>query len=171
MTDAVFVDTNILIYARDSGQRRKQLLAMECLKTLWHQRAGRTSMQVLSECYVTMTRKLNPSMNKDDAWDYVQALMSWNPQPIDRDVVEGAREIERRYRTSWWDALIVSAAQTQHCKTLLSEDFQNGMVFGQLKVQNPFAEPVGEPPADYSGQTQTRPLPRHRARGRPAKSL
>jgi predicted nucleic acid-binding protein len=168
MTDLVFVDTNILVYARDSGQQQKQPLAADYLKTLWQQRAGRTSMQVLSEYYVTVTRKLMPGMESEDAWDDVQALLSWNPPPIDRDLLLGAREIERRYGTSWRDALIVSAAQAQHCNILLSEDFQTGLVFGPLTVRNPFASAVAEPAAEYP---TIRPRERHRPRGRPTKAV
>ncbi len=58
---------------------------------LWRERTGRTSVQVLGECYVTVTRKLKPGVKADDAWDDVQALMSWEPQPIDVEVLERAQ--------------------------------------------------------------------------------
>jgi hypothetical protein len=58
------------------------------------------------------------------------------------------------------------AAQAQHCRTLLSEDFQNGMVFGQLTVRNPFEANVAESPAAY--EVAIKPRPRHRSRGSPA---
>jgi predicted nucleic acid-binding protein len=168
MTDLVFVDTNILVYARDTANDRKQQVAEKILAQLWQHRTGRTSMQVLGECYATVTRKLQTRMNAEEAWDYVSLLNAWNPLAIDQEVMARAREIERRYRTSWWDATIVAAAQRQNCKTLLSEDFQDGMIFGQLTVRNPFAEKIQEPEADYVASVMARP--RHRPRGRPSRA-
>jgi predicted nucleic acid-binding protein len=167
MTALVFVDTNILVYARDDANDRKQRVAIESLHELWRQRSGRTSMQVLGECYVTITRKLQPRMHADAAWDYVSVLNAWNPLPIDQEVMARAREVERRYQTSWWDATIVAAAQRQNCKILLSEDFQDGMKFDQIVVRNPFADQVREPQTDYNASVT--PRPRHRARGRPSR--
>src|SRR5271165_1988553 len=169
MSELTFVDTNILVYARDADQVQKQETAERCLQRLWQDRTGRLSVQVLSEYYVTLTQKLKPGVKADDAWDDVQALMSWAPQPIDCEVLNRAREIERRYRTSWWDAAIVAAAHSQSCAVLLSEDIQDGMIFGQLTVRNPFAPRVEE-------QSEAHHVPivaraRHRGRGRPARPV
>ena len=109
MTEASFVDTNILVYARDPREERKQALAAGLVSRLWQERTGRTSMQVLNEYYATLTRKFKPVSDADTAWEDVLTLMAWNPQPLDREILKGARDIERRYRTSWWDSLIVPA--------------------------------------------------------------
>jgi predicted nucleic acid-binding protein len=169
MTELSFVDTNILVYAYDSNQILKRSVASDLLQRLWQERTGRLSTQVLNEFYVTVTKKLRPAIDVEKAWDDVLALMAWNVQPIDHEILIAAREIERRYGTSWWDATIVAAAQAQRCTTLLSEDFQDGMVFGQLKVRNPFVPRVQEPHAEYQVKLSPRPL--HRARGRPAKAI
>jgi predicted nucleic acid-binding protein len=168
MSELTFVDTNILVYARDSDQGQKQKIAAQRLSDLWRERTGRTSVQVLSEYYVTLTRKLKPGVKAEDAWDDVQAMMSWEPQPLDGEMLERAWEIERRYRTSWWDATIVAAAHAQSCTILLSEDFQDGMAFGQVVVRNPFALRIEERGDAY--RVPFVPRPRHRSRGRPAKS-
>jgi predicted nucleic acid-binding protein len=164
MNELTFVDADILVYARDSGQAQKQTTAIGCLQRLWREHTGRTSVQALSEYYVTLTRKLKPGLDADDAWDDVQALMSWEPQAIDGELLKLARDIERRFHTSWWDAMIVAAAEMQSCTLLLSEDFQHGMVFGQVRVHDPFLARVG----DIAGEYQV-PIARarHRHRGRP----
>ena len=167
MTEVSFVDTNILVYARDGRHPQKQHLAAGLLARLWQERSGRISIQVLNEYYTTVIRRLHPAMDRDDAWDDVLILMAWNPQPIDQEIVIAAREIERRYRTSWWDATIVAAAQAQRCNVLLSEDFQDGMVFGQLKVVDPFVPRIQESPSDY--RATILPRARHRRRGRPSR--
>jgi predicted nucleic acid-binding protein len=167
MTAAVFVDTNVLVYARDSSEPSKQARATEWLRTLWVEQRGRTSVQVLSEYYTTVTRKLRPGLTQDEAWDDVKALFAWQPQRIDQVVLETAREVERRYSLSWWDAMIVAAAQVQHCEVLLSENLQHGWQCGTLTIRNPFAERIEEAPPSYA--TLAVPLSRHRTRGRPRK--
>lgn len=164
MSELTFVDANILVYARDSEAEQKQTTALRCLQLLWEERTGRISVQVLSEYYVTLTRKLKPGLAADDAWDDVQALMSWDPQAIDGGLLELARQIERRYLISWWDAMVVAAAEIQSCTILLSEDFQHGMAFGQVRVHNPFLTRVEETDSAYQVPIARS---RHRQRGRP----
>jgi len=168
MSERFFVDTNVLVYLYDSGHAAKQAVAAEWLMRLWRERSGRTSTQVLNELYVTLTRKLARGLRADEAWDIVQSLMAWEPQPIDRDLLLRAREIERRYRISWWDSLIVSAAQLQDCDVLLTEDLQTGMIFDRVTVLNPFNAEVRETHAAYA--TQPSLISRHRSRGRPRKN-
>jgi predicted nucleic acid-binding protein len=165
MTATVFVDTNVFVYARDSSEREKQPVAVQWLERLWTEQIGRTGIQVLNEYYVTVTRKLDPGMEPKDAWADVRALMAWAPQPVDRDLVMQAHELERRYCLSWWDSLIVSAAQLQNCSLLLSEDLQDGLKCDAVTVRNPFKNGVAEEPERYAATPQLRS--RHRSRGRP----
>lgn len=161
----IFVDTNVFVYARDAAYPQKQAMAVQWLERIWREQSGRTSMQVLSELYVTLTRKLRPGIPDDDAWDDVTALMAWDPAPLDRETLLRAGEIVKRYRLSWWDSLVVAAAQLQDCDTLLTEDLHEGMRFDQLIVHNPFQHRVSESPA-ASVRTEVE-LPRHRRPGRP----
>jgi predicted nucleic acid-binding protein len=166
MTEPCFVDTNVFIYARDSRDPVKQKRANEWLFHLWRDQIGRTSMQVLSEFYVTVTRKPVVPALPADAWHEVQSLMAWHPQPIDGAVLARAREIEHRWRLSWWDSMIVAAAQLQRCSLLLSEDMHDGVVYGGVTVRSPFTLDIREPLPVYA----VPPLrPRHRGRGRPRK--
>ena len=164
---AVFVDTNVLVYARDASEPAKQAVAAEWLRELWAEQRGRTSVQVLSEYYTTVTSKLRPGLPADDAWEDVTALFAWEPQNIDRHVLARAREIERRHSLSWWDSMIVAAAQLQNCDTLLSEDLQNGWVCGAVIIRNPFVDRVEEDRQDYAATLA--PVSRHRRPGRPAR--
>jgi predicted nucleic acid-binding protein len=165
MNATVFVDTNVLVYARDASEAKKQPAAAEWIRRLWAEQRGRISMQVLSEYYAVVTRKLDPGLNPDDAWEDVTALLAWEPQPIDHSVMLRARDIERRYALSWWDSMIVATAQLQNCAVLLTEDLQHGLVCGSVTIRNPFVEQVAEELALYSAELK--PASRHRARGRP----
>jgi len=165
MTAAVFVDTNVFVYARDASEPAKRAVAIQWLEELWREHRGRTSAQVLSEYYVTVTGKLRRPLEREVAWGHVRDLMAWEPQDISCELLRLAREIEQRYATSWWDAMIVAAAQLQDCAILLSEDFQDGMVFGGVAVRNPFAARVAEQNVEYAVPRMA--VARHRPRGRP----
>jgi len=138
MTVKVFVDSNVLVYARDASEPGKQEKALAWMERLWTPGTGCLSFQVLQEFYVTVTEKLKPGLDAGHARSDVRSLLTWHPVPIDGRVIEGAWAIQDRFRLSWWDALIVSAAQTGNCLYLLSEDFQEGQKFGSLCVINPF---------------------------------
>lgn len=145
MSDDVFVDTNVLVYARDTRDAAKQARAQSWLERLWRERRGRTSMQVLNEYYVVTTRKLSPGLPREDAWADVQALMAWRPVVTNGALLTTGRTLEREYDLAWWDALVIAAAETANCRTLLSEDFQNGRRFHSVQVCNPFAPDRGDP--------------------------
>jgi len=123
-------------------------------------------MQVLSEYYVTVTRKFKPAMTNDAAWTDVQSYLAWRPQTIDAALLRRAHEIEKRYRLSWWDGMVVAAAQLQDCAVLLTEDLHDGATFGDVTVRSPFTLAVEAPRASY---TVASGALRHPSRGRPRK--
>lgn len=165
MTALVFVDTNLLVYARDTRDAMKRATASEWIRLLWSQERGRTSVQVLNEYYDVITRKF-PAVRAEDAWEDVRYYLSaWNPQVLDFEVLDLAHEVESRYRLDWWDCLIVAAAQAQNCLLLLSEDLQDGADYGGVVVRSPFTLRIAEESAAYS--VPPRQVSRHRGRGRP----
>ncbi|TMH62989.1 MAG: PIN domain-containing protein [Betaproteobacteria bacterium] len=168
MTVRCFVDASVLLHARDPRDPLKQARAAEWLERLWQQRSGRTSVQALSEFYVTATRKLAPRVPEDLAWDEVARYLAWAPQETDESLLRRARDIERRYHLAWWDAAVVAAALLQDCLILLTEDLPDGSVFGALAVRSPFSSVLEQPPAEYM---VARAQPLHRPRGRPRRAL
>lgn len=168
MNAPVFVDTNILVYAHQLNEPLKRSVAIQWIERLWQEQIGRLSMQVLSEYYVTVTRKIRPGRAAADAWDEVRELLSWNPQPTDSELLRRAREVEQRYQLSWWDSLIVGAAQLQNCALLLTEDLQHRAMYGSVTIQNPFMAVVSEDTALYA-VTPAR-TSGHPRRGRPKRN-
>jgi predicted nucleic acid-binding protein len=138
MNAKVFVDTNVLVYTRDASEPEKQAQAEHWMATLWDSRAGRLSYQVLQEFYVTVTVKLSPGLDRELARRDIRALWAWQPIATDTQVLTGAWLLQDRYLLPWWDALIAAAAQISGCRYLLSEDFQEGLELGKLKIVNPF---------------------------------
>lgn len=144
MTGTVFVDTNVLVYARDGAEPEKQRAAARWMAELWATRRGRLSVQVLQEYYVTATRKLDPPRSRDSARADVVALHAWGPVPVDLVVLERAWALEGKYGFSWWDAQILGAALAARCTWLLTEDLQDGQDVEGLRVVNPFVHEVEE---------------------------
>lgn len=139
MTVVVFVDTNILVYSRDASEPEKQKQAMAWMAHLWRQKSGRISFQILSEFYQTVTHKLKPGLDPDIAREDVRSLLAWRPMiSMDAHLIEGAWQIQDRYHLSWWDALVVSAAQRGSCRYLLTEDLQENQIFDNVQILNPF---------------------------------
>jgi len=138
MTAVVFVDTNVLVYAVDASEPVKQTRAMEWMAHLWETRRGRVSIQVLTEFYATVTRKLKPGLGREEARREVRYLMPWNPRPVTSEVLESAWVIQDRHGLSLWDALILASAAESGCRHVLSEALGDGQRFGHLTVVNPF---------------------------------
>ena len=60
------------------------------------------------------------------------------PDDHERKLMLEAIDAERRHRLSFWDALIIVAAQASGAGTILSEDFNHGQKYGSVEVVNPF---------------------------------
>lgn len=163
MTGPCFVDANVFVYTQDRRDAAKHRRAEEWLDTLWRESIGRTSAQALSEFYAAATRKLRVA--PDVAWIEAARFFAWNPQPVDEPLLRRAREIELRYKLSWWDSMIVAAAQLQDCALLLTEDLQDGAAFGAVTARSPFTLQVSEAAATY--RVERRGAVIHRPRGRP----
>jgi predicted nucleic acid-binding protein len=136
-----FVDTNVLVYARDTSEPDKHARATAWMAHLWEHESGRTSVQVLNEYYVTVTRKLSPGLDRAAARDDVRDLTAWRPATIDAATIETAWALEDRYSLSWWDSLVVASAVRLGCTRLLTEDLSEGQNYDGVVVVNPFTTP------------------------------
>jgi predicted nucleic acid-binding protein len=142
MSALVFVDTNVLVYSRDTRDPVKQRQASAWLEFLWDTRRGRLSRQVLQEYYVTVTRKLKPGLTAKAARADVRSLFLWLAPLDPQDLFEASWSLQDRVSLSFWDALVVAAASGLGCKHLLSEDLPAGQDLGGVRIVNPF---VSEP--------------------------
>ena len=145
MTAPVFVDTNVFVYSLDERDPQKQLAAKSWRDELWKTRRGRTSFQVVQECYAQLTR-IWPE-KRQEARAEAKDLLAWRPVAVDRAILERSWKVQDRYRLSFWDALIVSAAKSTGCRYLLTEDLQAGQELDGVVVVNPFLSA----PASVSG--------------------
>lgn len=137
MTDVVFVDTNILIYAhdRDAGEKRER--AARALERLWDEQTGRLSVQVLQEFYVTVTQKLAGA--RASAREVVRTYTPWVQYPTTPEIILRASEIAELSQLSFWDGLIVASAEQAGAALLYTEDLNAGQLIVGVKIVNPLA--------------------------------
>jgi len=129
-----FVDTNVLAYAFDRTSPQKQSRAQEILGGDFV-----VSTQVLGELYVVLTRKLASPMHAALAAEVIAKLQTRLVVPITGDLVAAATSTSVRHQLSYWDALIIEAAATAGCTTLLTEDLSTGATIRGVRIKNPFA--------------------------------
>ena len=136
MTEPVFVDSNVFLYAVDEADPIKQKVARKWRTGLWTSRLGRTSFQVLGEFYVNALRLRPGAINI--AREEIRDLLAWRPVSTDLSLLEEGWKIQDRYQLSYWDSLIVAASKAASCRYLLTEDLQAGQNLDGVEVVNPF---------------------------------
>jgi predicted nucleic acid-binding protein len=128
---SAFFDTNILVYAQQTGEKAEQARALFA-------EGGKLSVQVLNEFVAVARRKQNKTWRQiaeaiADALVLVDA-----PLALSLDLHLAARALAENHRMSFYDALIVASAIEAGCDILYSEDMQHGRVMGGLTIRNPF---------------------------------
>lgn len=136
--EVTFVDTNVLVYAHDRSETRKQPTAQALLEGLWASRTGTLSTQILQEFYVVATRKFDPPMSRRAAREIVALYATWPLVQVDLPLILAASQLEERHRLSFCDALVVEAARRAGATRLMTEDFQGGRQIGGVRIEDPF---------------------------------
>jgi predicted nucleic acid-binding protein len=142
MADKYFVDTNILIYAHDRAAGRKHDRARQLIEHLWTTGEGVLSTQVLQELCVNLRRKVARPLSVDEIGRLIQDYLNWEIVVNTPASVIQALEIEVRYNISYWDALVLQAAESCGATVLYSEDLAAGQRYGAIQVVNPLLNPV-----------------------------
>lgn len=133
MSDSVFFDTTILIYAVSDGDERMEI-AERLLAS-----GGTLSVQVLNEFAAVARRKLKMSWSEiAEALDAARVLCG-PATPLTVEVHEAALRIAARYGYQIYDSLILAAALEAGCDVLYSEEMQDGQKIDSLTIRNPFS--------------------------------
>ena len=136
---ADFLDTNVLIYSLDFSAPDKKQIAQKIVHEALSVQSALISYQVVQETLNTVQRKFATTVSDDDA----QLLLEHMLVPLMRvmpsaSLYAQALRIAQRFKFSFYDSLIVAAAQSAGCKRLLTEDMQHGQVIDGLRIVNPF---------------------------------
>ena len=137
---AVLIDTNVLVYAHDRGEPKKQAQAIRVLNYLQVTGQGRLSVQCLSEFFSITTRGKQPKLTPDTAAQQVERLAHSFPvhslTPL--IVIEATRGV-RDHSLAYYDAQIWAAARLNQIPAIFSEDFNSGSTLEGVRLVNPFA--------------------------------
>jgi predicted nucleic acid-binding protein len=140
MSDRYFVDTNVLVYAHDSSAGIKHERAKALLEELWRDRSGVLSTQVLQELAVNLRRKARHPLDARATREIIADYLTWTVVTNSGESILEALEFETRYRVSFWDALVLQAANAAGADLVYSEDLSDGQVYGNVRVVNPLAD-------------------------------
>jgi predicted nucleic acid-binding protein len=132
-----FVDTNVLLYAVSTApeEQAKRTRARAILDA----RDIALSVQVLQEFYVQATRETRRErLTHEQAAALIDSWLRFRVEELSVALIQSALSARLRWGVSYWDAAVIEAARAAGCRTLLSEDLQDGMDFGGVRVENPF---------------------------------
>jgi predicted nucleic acid-binding protein len=142
MSDKCFVDTNILVYAHDRSCGVKHQRARMLAEKLWDSGKGVVSTQVLQELCINLRRKAGNPLPMDEVRQLIREYSTWDVVTNTPESVLKALDVEVRYKVSFWDALILQAAEYAGASILYSEDLAAGQHYGAIQVVNPLVDPM-----------------------------
>jgi predicted nucleic acid-binding protein len=133
MPAKAFFDSSVLIYTLSRTDPRS-LVTFELLD-----RGGIISVQVLNEFANVASKKLRLEWQRiEEILDEIREYLE-PPVALTLSIHELALAIARRYKYTIYDSLLIAAALEAGCKTLYSEDMQDGQIIGSLTIRNPFS--------------------------------
>lgn len=134
----VFVDSNVVIYSMDRLSPEKRRGAQAWLSHLGPSDQLVMSPQVLNEAYAVLTLKLR----LDPVADGVRAVLArferWVTAPLAFDTIMAAWVLQDRYGLRIWDALLLASANAAGSTHFLTEDLNDGQIYGVVQAINPF---------------------------------
>ncbi len=140
MTGKVFIDTNILVYAYDMSEPDKQEKALSCLDQLISLDQGVISAQVLSEFFVTVTRKIPDKMSVNQTEERIKNFCQiWPVLQLNEMIVMEAIRGAQDHSFSYWDSLIWATARLNQVAIIASEDYTSGSYIEGIRFFNPLA--------------------------------
>jgi predicted nucleic acid-binding protein len=134
-----FFDTNVLVYAYDHSEPHKRRRALDLLVTAMERESGVLSAQVLGEFFTTVTRRIPDPLSIDEAEEVIRQVTILPVMDLDLALVHRAVGTSRRYHISYWDALIIAAAERAGCLRIFSEDLNSGQSYNGILIENPFS--------------------------------
>ena len=133
MTAEAFFDTNVVVYAFITTEKRSAVAASVLAE------GGVVNVQVLNE-FVNVARRKD-TLSWADIRESLAVLRKrcGEPRPLTTAIHEAGLAIAERHHYRIYDALIIAAAVDAGCRTLYSEDLANGQTIQGVRITNPFA--------------------------------
>ena len=131
-----FLDTNILVYSVDKNDPVRHAVARKIVLSAVSGRDFLISAQVLNEFSNIALLKLK--MSVDETRKLVSFFSRMNVVSVDRDWTDKALTLKQSYGTQFFDSLLLVAAEENSCEEILTEDLNDGQMYGSVKAVNPF---------------------------------
>ena len=138
MPNRDFFDSNILIYAADRSEPEKQTQARRLLSSAIENETGALSVQVLGEFFSVVTKRIPNPLSVEEAEAIIERTAVLPVVELDWSLVRRAIETHKEYGISYWDSLIVAAAEKAGCTRIISEDLNSGQSYHGITVVDPF---------------------------------
>ena len=132
----IFIDTNILVYTLDQKNIEKRDKARNIVKKVVESHQPVISTQVIKEFYIVASTKLKA--DSIVVKNIIHNLHNLEIVNNDLDLIEQAIDISILSQLSFWDSLIIAAAEKANCEYVLSEDLNSGQNYRGIKLLNPF---------------------------------
>lgn len=131
-----FIDTNILVYTVDKNDPLKNSQARKIVEDTVKNQIPVISIQVVQEFYSATTTKLK--LDTIIAKNIIHNFRNMEIVQIDLALIEQGIDISILSQISFWDGLMIAAAEQANCEIIYSEDLSDGKIFRGIKIVNPF---------------------------------
>ena len=132
----IFVDTNLFVYSIDQREPEKKEKARAILRKIIDSHQLVISTQVIKEFYVVATTKLKAE--KLIVKNIIHSFRNMEVVNNDLELIEQAIDISLISQLSFWDSLIIAAAEKANCEVVYSEDLNTGQTYRGIMVIDPF---------------------------------
>lgn len=132
----IFLDTNILVYSLDSSNPQKKEVSRKYLRKCSEENCGVISTQILQEFFIASTKKMG--VEPLTAKSLVHSFQNFETVLVSPELIENAVDCHILNRISFWDALVLVAAESSKCDIVLTEDMNNGQIIRGVRIHNPF---------------------------------
>jgi len=141
MRDKYFIDTNIFVYSFDAKDPKKQKISRDLIQEALKEQTGCISSQVIQEFLNVSTKKFNPPLSNQDSLIYLNSVLAPLCEIFTSvDLYQKTLEMCERWKYSFYDSMIITAALQTDCSYLYSEDLQHRQKIQSLTIRNPFKE-------------------------------
>lgn len=136
------IDSNILVYAYDSSEKKKQQKALLLLEQCFQQRVPfALCLQNLAEFFFIVTTKIQQPLKEKEAEAIVKDFLAFDTlrklQYKDSTLLT-AIKFAKEYKIELWDALLAATILEDGINSIYTENVSDFRKIPQLKIINPF---------------------------------
>lgn len=131
-----FLDTNVFLYAFLNQDVSKKAVAARIVADAVRTGNGRVSVQVVNEFCNVMVRKSGKTL--PEILEATRLFGRFRMVDGSLALAQRALEIRDSCGTQFYDSLMLAAAESAGCGEILTEDLNDGQMYGTIKAVNPF---------------------------------